>query len=229
VPFRAIPVVFLILLLSACAETIKKSETISAAPARSDTVTVMPRGGTAKMDEEAFWRIVDSARARASGDPYSMADVLKSDFAGSDDASLRAFQRQLIDVSARLYTWRHWDAAEMICGFASDDFFTDWRSWVIALGHETDARVAENPDNLAGVADLSGSCDGGGEFFGSAAAIIYYERHGDEDDDFPIIMPITSPSGEQLTDLHAIRRALPRLAARFGTDDGLGRPPRELD
>lgn len=225
VPFRVIPAVVLIFLMSACAESTGKVEEIDSAPAQSPVV-VTPRGTKEKVDDETFWRIVDAARVRGGGDPYTMADVLKSDFTRAGDDTLRAFQHKFIEASTRLYTWRHWDAAEMICGYASDDFFTDWRSWVIALGHETFSRVAENPDNLADVTDLSASCDGGSEFFGAAAGIIYDQRHGD-DNDFPIIMPTTSPSGRELTDIRAVRRALPRLAARFRDDDGLGRPPRD--
>ncbi len=175
------------------------------------------------VDEDTFWRTVEAARAREGGDPYAMAEALESRFADADDRTLRGFQRELVDASTRLYTWRHWDAAEMMCGGVSDDVFTDWRSWVISLGRETYTQIAEDPDNLADVADLSEACDAGGEFFGAAVDLIYFKRHGD-DETFPLLMPSGSPSGKQLTDPEAIRRALPRLAARL-PDDGLGRPP----
>lgn len=76
-----------------------------------------------------------------------MADVLHAEFAEADDETLRAYQRELVDASRRLYTWRHGNAAEMICGHVSDDVFTDWRSRVITLGRETFARVGEDPDD----------------------------------------------------------------------------------
>jgi hypothetical protein len=179
------------------------------------------------MDEAAFWRIVESVRVRGNGDPYAMADLLKADFADTDDETLRAYEQRFIAISRRLYTWRHWDAAEIICGGVSDDVFLDFRSWVISLGRETFTRVVESPDNLADAADLSGSCDGDGEFFGAAVSGIYYARHGAEDENFPNPMTGDSPSGPELHDPQTIRRALPRLAARYHGDDGLGQPPRE--
>ena len=227
VPVRIVPTVVMVLLLCGCAgsaeETGKPSVVTSesdAGPARS-AVVVTSEG----LDEQTFWRTVEGARVRGGGDPDAMAGVLESEFAGADDETLRGFQQELVDVGARLYTWRHLNAAEMVCGFVSDDVFTDWRSWVITLGRETFVRVAEDPDNLADVVDLSGGCEGGGEIFGAAVSGIYFERHGYDDDTFPILEPVASPEGEQVTDHEAIRRAMPRLAARI-RDDGLGRPPR---
>jgi hypothetical protein len=230
VPVRVIPLVILIFLLSACAGNIEeagKPAVVTGQPGAGPTraaSTVMPKSGMSA-DEKNFWEAVEDARARGGGDPEAMAEVLQSRFADADDQTLRQFQGNLIDASTRLYTWQHWNAAEMICRFTSDDVFTDWRSWVIAQGRETFTRVAENPDNLADVSGLSESCEAGGEFFGAAVHLIYFNRHGPDDETFPILMPIESPSGKQLTNPEDIRRAMPRLAARL-RGDGLWRPPR---
>ncbi|UQU66764.1 DUF4240 domain-containing protein [Couchioplanes caeruleus] len=220
-PFRVIASGVLVLMLSACVQNVEHTGQPVPGPARSAAASVpeIP----SRVDEAAFWRIVETARVRGGGDPYDMAELLESWFADAQDRTLREFQRELIRASARLYTWRHGDAAEMMCGGVSDDVFTDWRSWVITLGRETYSRVAENPDNLADVEDLSEACDAGGEFFGAAAGLVHFRRHGD-DDTFPVLEPDESPSGRRLTDPGAVRRALPRLAKRL-PDDGLGRPP----
>jgi hypothetical protein len=228
--FRATAVLAMLLLLSACADNTdeKGSPVIVTKQAEASTAPPSPAATPASVktaDEPAFWSAVEAARKRAGGDPDAMAEVLEARFAEADDATLRAFQRALVDTSRRLYTWRHWAAAEMICGYASDDVFTDWRSWVITLGRETFTRVAEDPDNLADVADLSEACEGGAEIFGAAVSGIYSGRHGYEDEDFPILEPSDSPIGEQVTDHQAIRRSMPALATRL-RDDGLGGPPR---
>jgi hypothetical protein len=153
-----------------------------------------------------------------------MVEALTAQLAEADDETLRGFQAQLVGAHKRLYTWRHGGAAEMICGFISDDVFTDWRSWVIALGRETFERVAEDPDNLADVQNLWDGCEGVGESFGAAVADIYHERHGYEDEQFAAVEPSEPPSGERLTDLASIRTSLPRLSARI-PNDGLGQGP----
>jgi hypothetical protein len=212
---RAIPVALLLLLVSGC--TGSKPAVVARKPGTG------PSPSTKGVGSEAFWRTVEDARKLGGGDPATMAEILEIRFAGADDQKLRAFQRELVAVSLRLYTWRHWDAAEMICGFVSDDVFTDFRSWVITLGRETYTRIAANPDNLADVADLARGCEGA-EFFGAAISGIYVDRHGFDDEDFPFLEELGSPSGKQVTGDEAVRRTLPRLAARI-PDDGLGKPP----
>jgi hypothetical protein len=228
--FRVTPVLATLLLLSACVSNTDEAGnpvivTKQADTSPTRTTLAMTPGSADTADDSTFWSAVEAARARAGGDPDAMAEVLEAGFAKADDETLRAFQRELVDASRRLYTWHHWDAAEMICGYASDDVFTDWRSWVITLGRETFARVTEDPDNLADVADLSEACEGGAEIFGAAISGIYFERHGYADEAFPILEPFESPTGERVTDHEAIRRSMPGLTTRLH-EDGLGRPPR---
>jgi hypothetical protein len=229
VPVRVISILTMLLLLSACAgnnEEVGSPQQPETGPARSHPAATPESVPTA--DEGKFWSVVEAARRRGAGSPHAMASVLEARFARADDETLRAFQQRLVDASSRLYTWQHWDAAEMICGYASDDVFTDWRSWVITLGRETFTRVAEDPDNLADVADLSGGCEEGGEIFGAAVSGIHFERHGYSDDSFPAVEQFEAPNGEQVTDRQAVREALPRLSARI-RDDGLGGPPRTFN
>jgi hypothetical protein len=168
------------------------------------------------LDEAGFWELVEDARLQADGDPEAMAEDLTARLADADEETLRGFQERLVEASSRLYTWPHRHAAEMICGFVSDDVFTDWRSWVIAMGRDTFERIAENPDRLADVEDLSGGREGAAaEWFGSAVSEIWFARYGYEREDFPILEPFDAPAGEQLTDRADIRASLPRLAARI--------------
>lgn len=175
------------------------------------------------MDEHTFWRIVEDLRVAADGDPEEMSQALAERFAEADDAALRGWEEQFLRASGQLYTWQHWAAAEMVCGFVSDDVFEDWRAWIVTLGRDTFQRVAADPDALADVDDLAGSCGGAGERFAYAVSTVYFERHGDEDEDFPI-GNLEEPRGERLADPADVRAALPRLAARIPRD-GLGQGP----
>jgi hypothetical protein len=179
------------------------------------------------VDEAIFWQIIAEARRDADGDPEFMGEVLASRFSDAEDETLQGFQTRLVEASSRLYTWQHGAAAEMICGFVSDDRFTDWRSWVITLGRDTYERVVRNPDALADVEDLSGGCEGLGEFFGAAVAGIWFDRHG-YGTDFPILEPADPPAGDKVIDPAEIRALLPRLSARI-PQDGLGQGPGFFD
>jgi hypothetical protein len=189
---RLVPMALLLVLVSACAGHLGEAGKPAAGARQPDADATSPAvivtSVRAKsVGSEAFWQTIEDARARGGGDPDAMAHILESRYAKADDETLRKFQRELVEVSSRLYSWRHWDAAEMICGYVSDDVFTDWRSWVITLGRETFTRIVENPDNPAEVAELSGGCEAGGEIFGAAVSSIYFERHGYEDENFPIL------------------------------------------
>lgn len=175
--------------------------------------------------ETTFWNIVQDARRNADGDPEIMAEALASRFRDADDETLRDFQTRLVEAHSRLYTWRDRAAAEMICGFLSDDVFTDWR--VTTLGRDTYEQVVREPDNLAEIDDLSGGCERLGEFFGAAVAGIWFNRHGYETD-LPILEPIDPPTGDAVINHTAIRASMPRLSARI-PQDGLGQEPRSFD
>ena len=66
---------------------------------------------------------------------------------------------------------------------------------VITLGRTTFERIAQGPDDLADVADLSERCDAGVEFFSAAVSNIYTDREGFDDKAFTFLEAEESPSG----------------------------------
>src|SRR5215217_6507084 len=73
------------------------------------------------LDEAGFWELGEDVRLQADGDAEAMAEDLTARLADADEETLRGFQERLVEASFRLYTWPHRHAAEMICGFVSDD------------------------------------------------------------------------------------------------------------
>ncbi|GAA0314667.1 hypothetical protein GCM10009528_35430 [Kineococcus aurantiacus] len=196
--------------------------------AGSDAAAVpTPAGGEQlALDEATFWQIIQDTRTRAQADPEAMGQLLTEHLSTLDDAAVIAFEQHYLQAAARLYTWRHLQAAEMACGFVSEDVFTDWRAFVIAHGRATFEAVASDADALADVADLPAGCEGTGEVFGSAALSVYYDRHGQDQaalDVFPF-EDLDEPAGPRLREHDAVRADLPRLAARI-RHDGLGKGP----
>jgi hypothetical protein len=167
-----------------------------------------------RMDEDAFWAVVEAARRHGNGDADAMAGYLEARFYDAHDRTIIDFHSHLVAANRRLYTWPHGEAADLICGYLGDDGFTDWRSWVISLGRHTFEQVAADPDNVADVEDLEGGCALAAELFGSAVGGIYYERHGYDDSELPTLEPAEDPSGEKPTGPDAVRAALPKLSRR---------------
>jgi hypothetical protein len=178
------------------------------------------------LDEASFWQLIDDVRTRADADPEAMGELLTAHLESFEDAALIAYQNRYLDLSARLHTWRHLHAAEMACGFTSDDVFTDWRAFVIAHGRAVYEAAVRDADTLADVADLPAGCEGAGEAVGFAAFSVHYARHdGDQAalEAFPY-EDLDEPSGPRLRGHDAVRADLPRLAARI-PHDGLGKGP----
>jgi hypothetical protein len=82
-------------------------------------------------------------------------------------AELLGFQDRWDEVDARAFTWPVWDAACLLLGFVSDDFFDDVRAWIISHGRTTVDRVVADPETLVELADDIDATDtGDAERFG---------------------------------------------------------------
>ena len=186
------------------------------------------KGLVGTLDEDGFWAVVERTRVAGDGDLEAMSEALYGELEDADDEQLVAFETHYVQTLGRLGSWRHAEAAEVVCGFISDDVFVDYRTWVLTRGRDVVDAVAADPDALADVPELDRSCEeaGLGELYGSVAAQLYAERTGEE---FPESVPSpfgAGPTGERSADADAVRAALPRLAERY-PDDGLGRGPIE--
>ncbi|MFI0424897.1 DUF4240 domain-containing protein [Spongiactinospora sp. 9N601] len=58
---------------------------------------------------------------------------------------LLAFRDRWEAVEDRLFSWPAWDAACVLLGFVSDDFFGDVRAWIIRHGRAAVDRIAADP------------------------------------------------------------------------------------
>ncbi|MER5627332.1 DUF4240 domain-containing protein [Streptosporangium sp. NPDC002544] len=76
---------------------------------------------------------------------------------------LPAFRDRWEDVKDRLFSWPVWDAACVLLGFVSDDFFGDVRAWIISHGRAAVDRIAADPDALVELAHDVDSVNAGEE------------------------------------------------------------------
>ena len=101
------------------------------------------------MDRQAFWRVVEDARARASDDGDAVAAHAVEILATLPKAQIVAAAQPLWDLMADSYRGDLWAAAYLINGGASDDGFDYFRGWLIAQGREVFERAIADPDAMA--------------------------------------------------------------------------------
>ena len=104
------------------------------------------------MDEAEFWGLVQSSKAASDGSFEGHADALASRLGALPAEKIVAFQRKFDELHGKAHSWDLWGAAYVIGGGCSDDSFTDFRSWLISMGHETYEKALADPESLAAVA-----------------------------------------------------------------------------
>ncbi len=165
------------------------------------------------MDNDAYWALVERARAEQPDDvAAALVDLLAALPADEIAAADTAYRR----VVAPGHTWALWGAAYLINGGCSDDGFDYFRGWLVARGREVFHRALADPDSLADVVDE----DDADEAFDEdvlGAPWLAHERvtgrglSGGE----PVAVPDLGP-GWDFDDQAEMARRYPRLAAIFG-------------
>lgn len=98
------------------------------------------------MDLNAFWALVESSAAEASGQDERLEWLT----AALPADEVVEFAVRLDEVRRRVDTWAHWHAADVICGgLCSDDGFFYFQAWLVGQGRAVFEAVASSPDALA--------------------------------------------------------------------------------
>lgn len=102
---------------------------------------------------EAFWQVIDSARAESQGDLDRQTELIEERLSSSEPSEIIAFQQQLDDVMNEANTWDLWAAAYIINAGASNDGFEYFRAWLVMQGKQVFHAAVQNAESLA---DYSG-------------------------------------------------------------------------
>jgi Protein of unknown function (DUF4240) len=171
------------------------------------------------MDEQAFWDMID--RARASAKPFHQA--LIDDLAARGEQEILGYSDRFDAAAEALNRWDVWAAAYLI---GRGRRFMEFRAGVVAQGRDWYSRVLTSPDSLAdhpAVAGTAGRPWDDPLFYEQASYAApdayqraagdeeaFYEAVADRDRDRP-----PPDMGEQFDfdDQDEIRRRLPRLYA----------------
>lgn len=162
------------------------------------------------MDDNTFWKLIESAKAAAGPDDDARPDALEALLLKLDMEALVAFQKRYEGYLLRANRWDLWGAAYLMNGGCSDDGFKYFRDWLISEGRSTYEGALADPDSLAAFPrreyfDL--------ELFGYAA-VKAYEMKGGGEMERSLEVELASPEGEEWEESD-LPRLFPKLAVKY--------------
>ncbi len=101
------------------------------------------------MNEDEFWKIIDSVHSKSNGDMDRKCDLLKNRLAKLNKQDLLDFINHFDSTDVGAYTWPLWGAAYVMHGGCSDDSFSDFRATLISHGRTIYEAALADPESLA--------------------------------------------------------------------------------
>jgi hypothetical protein len=101
------------------------------------------------MDEDSFWKIVQTVNDSSGGDMDQKCDELRQQISALPRDAALDFARLFDAKMDEAYCWPLWGAAYIIHGGCGDDTFSDFRASLISRGREAFQRALSDPDSLA--------------------------------------------------------------------------------
>ena len=169
--------------------------------------------------EARFWELIEASRSdwdpqARDGNQEAQVKRLESLLSALPAAEVLEFAREEVRNSWQAYRCDLWDVATMATGWASDDGFIDFRSWLISMGRAVYQAALEDPDWLVEVLDAPGVEYPGFEDFGYVAQRVYERQTGAEMPELDLVAP-KRPAGAFATSKEARKRRYPRVYARY--------------
>lgn len=105
------------------------------------------------VDEEAFWALITDSRRESANDTELTARVLFRRLRALDPASVVEFVKHWQRARSRLYAWSVADAICLMFGTVEEEDLEPIQDWIISFGHDVAARIVQDADHLADLAD----------------------------------------------------------------------------
>jgi hypothetical protein len=166
------------------------------------------------MGPKLFWDLL--AHACEPGEEEVWHDRLVEELAHLPPEDILAFARRFDSFLDAAYTFDLWGAAWLINSGCSDDGFSDFRNWLVGMGHQVYEAALANPDSLADVVSPDEVYAAG---ISGAPGTAWEQVTGGDDEAFLDALygkggPVTSLRGEDwdFDDEAEVLRRLPHLA-----------------
>jgi len=176
------------------------------------------------MDEQAFWKLIDSAVSPNQEESDYDYDKLEDQLREFSPEGVLEFAAAMQRVVDRAYDWKLWGAADLIHGGCSDDAFEYFRGWLIAQGSEVYRQALANPDSLADYLETyQGPAPIEDEDILAIPYIVFQEMTGSDDGYETGVEIPEEPTGVRwnFDSEQEMQRRLPKLAA-MGPFEGNG-------
>ena len=172
------------------------------------------------MPEDRFWSIIGASTAHEP-EPSRAVKALRLALGKLTPEDIAAFQAAFRALVTRAWTWDLWGAVYVLHGGASDDYFEDFRGWLISRGQRAHEAVLADPDGMGEILGLTPGgildCEG----FAYVAAEVWTRKIGAVGGDMPLAVGAAErsrdPAGTKFEEnAAALAARYPRLWRRFG-------------
>jgi hypothetical protein len=167
----------------------------------------------ALLDEDRFWKIIETARDNANGDYEEQQEELANELRKLTLNDLLLFGNRFRYFRGQANTWELWGAIYIIHGGCGDDSFNDFREWVIGQGREFYYKVLTDPETLVNV-ETSKIEDVNWEGLGYVPSTVFEERTGQEMP-YPYQEKLDTTGNEWAEEGDDLKRMFPKLAAKY--------------
>ncbi len=173
------------------------------------------------MTEEDFWQLIDESRrdfdpGLRDGNMQRQMANLRSCLEELPSEAVRDFDQVFESVLRRANTWSLWAAAYVIGQGCSDDWFDDFRNWLVSMGRDVFEDALRDPESLVDASQRPGVEDVFFEGFNSVSNSVLEERPDlveESKPDWP-----EEPEGERW-EAHELSTRFPKRWAVYGESE----------
>ena len=165
------------------------------------------------MDEDKFWRIIQSSKDNSQDDFEQQQDELANQLHKLSPDEIILFGNRFRYFRGQANVWGLWGAIYIIHGGCSDDSFNDFREWIIGQGKDFYYKTVKDPETLVDV-DTEKIEDIEWEGLGYVPSTVFKELTG-QDMPYPFKEKTKTTGNEWQEEGDDLKNMFPKLYAKY--------------
>lgn len=177
------------------------------------------------MNEDIFWDLIEKSRKAArtgdiNGSQNRQVAKLEQLLSKLEPGDIARFRDYLHHFMGKANSWDLWGVAEILGEGASDDWFANFRAWLVSMGREEYEKALKDPESVDEIRRLPNVEDIFFEQLLYAPGNAYRAKTGKEPPDVRKLDPKmkSAPSGKRWSTVQDLEKRLPRLYAKYVED-----------